>query len=126
MILRDGPYIAQVDRHDGDELMHGSVINTRAVLHFAGRDIDELKAALQDTIEDYQDWCRERGVEPEKPFSGTLSLRLDPELHRRVAEKAALAGQSINQFIADRLAEVAYTLALEAGHRTVTCNTHPR
>jgi predicted HicB family RNase H-like nuclease len=107
MILKHEGYIAEVGYEDGDELMHGSVVNARAVLHFAGRNIDELKAAFVDTIADYREWCRERGVEPERPYSGTLSLRLSPELHRRVAEQAAKAGESINQFIADRLEEVA-------------------
>jgi predicted HicB family RNase H-like nuclease len=36
-----------------------------------------------------------------------LSLRIPPELHKRIAEQAAKAGESINQFIAERLAEVA-------------------
>ena len=107
MILKHEGYIAEVVYEEGDELMHGVVVNARAVLHFAGRDIEELKAAFADTIEDYREWCRERGVEPERPYSGTLSLRLPPELHRRVAEQAAKAGESINQFIAERLEEVA-------------------
>jgi predicted HicB family RNase H-like nuclease len=34
-------------------------------------------------------------------------LRIAPELHRRAAERAAKAGESINQFIAERLEEVA-------------------
>ncbi len=85
----------------------GGVVNARAVLHFAGRDIEELRAAFVDTMADYREWCKERGVEPERPYSGTLSLRLSPELHRRVAEQAAKAGKSINQFIAERLEEVA-------------------
>ena len=104
MILKHDGYIAEVE---GDALMHGVVINARAVLHSAGRDIAELKAAFADTIGDYRDWRHGRGVEPEKPYSGTLSLRLSPELHRRVAEQAAKAGESINQFIAHRLEEVA-------------------
>ncbi len=83
------------------------MLNTRATLHFAGRTVEELRRAFADTIADYRDWCRERGVEPEKPYSGTLSLRITPELHRRVAEKAAQSGESINQFIAHRLEEVA-------------------
>lgn len=107
MILRHEGYIAEVGYEEGDALMHGSVVNARAVLHFAGRNIDELKSAFADTIADYRDWRQERGVEPEKPYSGTLSLRIAPELHRRVAEQAAKAGESINQFIAERLAEVA-------------------
>jgi predicted HicB family RNase H-like nuclease len=107
MILRYEGFIAEVGYEDGDELMHGTTINTRAVLHFAGKTIDEVKAAFADTIEDYRDWCRERSVEPEKPYSGTLSLRIDPRLHKRIAEKAAQAGESINQFIAGQLGKVA-------------------
>jgi len=94
MISRHEGFIAEVSYEDGDALMHGSTVNTRAVLHFAGKTVDELKAAFADTIDDYREWCKERGVEPEKPYSGTLSLRIDSELHRRIAEKAAQAGES--------------------------------
>jgi predicted HicB family RNase H-like nuclease len=107
MILRHEGFIAEVGYEDGDELMHGTTINTRAVLHFAGKTIDEVKTAFAETIANYRDWCRERGVEPEKPYSGTLSLRIDPALHKRVAEKAAQAGESINQFIAEQLGKLA-------------------
>ena len=107
MILKHDGYIADIIYEDGDETMRGATVNTRAVLHFAGRDIAELKSAFADTIEDYREWCRERGVEPEKPYSGALSLRIAPELHRRIAEKAAEAGESVNQFIAGKLEEVA-------------------
>lgn len=107
MILRHEGYIAEVTYEDGDELMHGSTINTHAVLHFSGRDIGEMRQAFTDTIADYRDWCKERGIEPEKQYSGTLSLRISPELLRRVVENAAKTGESINQFIAERLEEVA-------------------
>jgi predicted HicB family RNase H-like nuclease len=103
MILTHEGYIAKVGYEDGDQLMHGSVTNTRALLHFAGRNIDELKQAFADTIADYQAWCNERRVAPEKPYSGTLSLRIPPELHRRIAEQAAKAGESLNQFITEQL-----------------------
>jgi predicted HicB family RNase H-like nuclease len=107
MILKYEGYVAEISYEEGDATMHGATVNTRAVLHFAGRDIEELKAAFAETVTDYRDWCKERGVEPEKPYSGTLSLRIPPELHRRVAEKAALVGESINQFIAAKLSQVA-------------------
>jgi predicted HicB family RNase H-like nuclease len=107
MIFKHEGFIAEITYEEGDKLMHSSVLNTRAVLHFAGRNIGEMKKAFADTIADYRDWCSQHGVEPEKPYSGTLSLRIPPELHRRVAEKAAKTGESINQFIAERLEEVA-------------------
>jgi predicted HicB family RNase H-like nuclease len=105
-LTHDG-YIATVEIDEEAGVMHGRVINARAVLTFEGETLAELRAAFADTIEDYRDWCRERGVEPEKPYSGTLSLRISPELHRRIAEQAAKAGESINQYIADKLAESA-------------------
>ena len=106
MILKRNGCIAEVEYEERDVLMHGVVVNARAVLHFAGRDIAEPKAAFADTVADYRNWRRERGVEPEKPYSGTLSLRISPELHRRIAERAAKAGESINRFIVERLEEV--------------------
>jgi predicted HicB family RNase H-like nuclease len=104
MLLKHEGFIAEVTYEEGDALLHGSVLDTRAVLHFSGLNIGEMRQAFTDTIADYRNWCKERGVEP---YSGTLSLRISPELHRRVAEKAAKTGESINQFIAERLEEVA-------------------
>jgi predicted HicB family RNase H-like nuclease len=98
-------YVAEIEIDEDAGVMHGRTINTRAILTFEGETLAELKQAFADTIADYRDWCKERGAEPEKPYSGTLSLRLSPELHRRIAEEAAKAGESINQFIADRLKE---------------------
>ncbi len=66
MILKHDGFVAEVGYEDGDEMLHSVVVNARTILHFAGRDIDELKAAFADTIDDYRDWCKERGVEPEK------------------------------------------------------------
>jgi predicted HicB family RNase H-like nuclease len=96
-------YLATLEFDDQVGVFHGRVVNTRAVLTFEGVSTDELRAAFADTIADYVDWCAERGVEPEKPYSGTLSLRITPDLHRRVAEQAAKVGESINQFIIRRL-----------------------
>ena len=45
-------------------------------------------------VADYEEWCRGRGKEPERPYSGNLTLRMPPELHRRVAEAAARLGKS--------------------------------
>jgi predicted HicB family RNase H-like nuclease len=100
-------YIATVEIDEEANIMHGRVVNARAVLTFEGETLAELRSAFGDTVADYRDWCTERGVEPEKPYSGNISLRIPPELHRRIAEQAAKAGESLNQFIVERLAETA-------------------
>ena len=105
MILKHEGYLAEVSYVDGDELMHGTTINTRSTLHFAGLSLAELQSAFVETVAEYKGWCAERGVVPEKGYSGTLYLRLSPELHKRVAEVASTQGESINQYIAEKLEE---------------------
>jgi predicted HicB family RNase H-like nuclease len=102
-LLRYKDYLATIELDPDAGLFHGEVINTRAVLTFQGRSIDELNAAFSETITDYEDWCREREKEPERPYSGSFTLRMPPDLHRRVAEAAARSGKSLNGFIKDTL-----------------------
>ena len=105
-MTHDG-YVATVELDENAGLFHGEVINTRDVLTFQGRTLDELRAAFADTIADYLDWCRERGKEPERPYSGNFTVRIPPDLHRRIATAAAKAGQSVNGFVAETLEHVA-------------------
>lgn len=43
--------------------------------------------------------CLVDGVEPAKPYSGKLNLRMSSELHSRVAAIVASTGTTINDFI---------------------------
>ncbi|HIJ64064.1 MAG TPA: type II toxin-antitoxin system HicB family antitoxin [Rhodospirillaceae bacterium] len=105
-MTHDG-YVATVELDQDAGLFHGEVINTRDVLTFQGHTFIELQTAFADTIGDYIEWCRLRGKEPERPYSGNFTVRLSPELHRRIATAAARSGKSINGFVAETLEHVA-------------------
>ena len=100
-----GVYTGVFAYDDEADLFHGEVVNVGAVLTFQGRSIDELKQALKDTVDDYLEWCKERGKEPQKPLSGNIPLRLGPQLHRDVAAAALQEKKSLNQFVRDVLAD---------------------
>lgn len=102
-LLTHQGYLATIELDEEAGLFHGEVVNTRDVPTFQGRTLDELRAAFADTIADYVAWCRERGKEPERPYSGNFTVRLSPELHRRVAAAAARNGKSVNAFVAEAL-----------------------
>ena len=65
--------------------------------------IEELEEAFRQSIDDYLEFCEEKGEEPDKPFSGRLMLRLPPNLHRKAYVNALREGKSLNQWIAERL-----------------------
>ena len=92
-------YIGDVNFDSEAHLFHGEVINTRDVITFQGKSVDELEKAFLDSVEDYLEWCKEDGVSPEKPYSGKFNLRLSPELHKEVAITAKKMKISINKFV---------------------------
>ena len=57
-------------------MFHGEVLDMRDVITFQGKSVEELEQAFRDSIDDYLEFCEERGEEPERPFSGRLMLRL--------------------------------------------------
>ena len=92
-------YIGDVKYDSDAHIFHGEVINTRDVITFQGKSVDELEKAFQDSIDDYLEWCTEDGVEPERPYSGKFNLRISPELHKEIAITAKLLKLSINRFV---------------------------
>lgn len=103
MMLEHKGYTGSAEFDDENGLFHGEVLDTRDVITFQGTSVEELELAFRESVEDYLAFCRERGEEPDKPFSGRLMLRLPPELHRRIYVEARREGKSINQWITDRL-----------------------
>jgi predicted HicB family RNase H-like nuclease len=92
-------YLGTVEYDAEAQLFHGDIINTRDVITFQGTTVEEIEKAFKDSIEDYLAWCKEEGVEPERPYSGRFNLRLPPELHKEVAIKARKLKISINSFV---------------------------
>ncbi len=96
-------YIASVEFDDKADIFHGEVINLRDVITFQGKSVVELREAFKESVEDYLSFCAERNEEPEKPFSGKLSVRISPELHRQISQTARTNRKSINNWITETL-----------------------
>ena len=105
-------YIGNVEYDDEAKIFHGEIINTKDVITFQGKSVDELEKAFQESINDYLDWCTKENVKPERPYSGKFNLRLSPELHREVAITAKRLNVSINKFVEKALEdEIKYVKA---------------
>ena len=69
------------------------------VITFQGRTVKELKKAFKESVDDYLEFCEERGEKPDKPFSGKFVVRISPELHHKVYVKAQESGKSLNSWV---------------------------
>ena len=98
-----GVYQFREPFRDEAELFHGEIVNLRDVITFQGESARELRQALQDSVDEYLEFCRERGEDPEKPFSGKIFLRLSPALHRKIFIQAKREKESVNRLITNTL-----------------------
>ncbi|MGE0087694.1 MAG: type II toxin-antitoxin system HicB family antitoxin [Desulfococcaceae bacterium] len=90
--------------YDSDmKMFSGRVANAKGVGTFYGTSTGELEQAFQETVDYYLDLCKRKGVEPEKPFSGKLSLRIPMQLHQRLYQSAREEGKSVNRWVAEQL-----------------------
>lgn len=60
-IIRYRGYIAKIEFDQEEKIFHGRVINLRDVVNFEGSSAEELIQAMQESIEDYIEFCRQRG-----------------------------------------------------------------
>lgn len=97
---------AAVKFDEDAEVFYGEIINTRDVITFQASSVEELKQAFKDSVEDYLEFCRERGEEPDEPFSGNFLLQISPELHHKLYKKAKMSGKSLNSLIEETLASI--------------------
>ena len=92
-------FVGVVEYDDEARVFSGEVINTRAVITFQGTTFDEVEKEFHASVDDYLDWCKKDGIEPEKPYSGKFNVRISPLFHSQVAIAAKKLNMSLNSFV---------------------------
>ena len=94
-------YKAQIKYDNEARIFHGEVLGIRDVITFQGTCVGELETAFIDSVDDYLDFCRERGEKPDKPFSGKFMLRINPEIHQQISQRSKEEEKSMNEWISE-------------------------
>lgn len=91
-------YSARIEYDDEDGIMIGHIAGIRDGVGFHADGVEVLKEAFHEAVDDYTATCAKIGKEPQKPYSGRVMFRVDPEVHRKAALAAELSGKSLNQW----------------------------
>ncbi len=92
-------YHATVTYDEEMGILYGEVIDTYDVITFQSKSVDELESAFQGSVDEYLNFCAERGRKPDKSFSGRLALRMAPAIHRAASAAAKVHGKSLNAWV---------------------------
>jgi predicted HicB family RNase H-like nuclease len=101
--MTHGDYIAKIDFDPEIGMFHGRITNIRSVVNFYGKSVEELQKEFETSMKVYLDVCNEKGIEPDKPYSGRLNIRMSHEKHRRFAQLAAAEGKSLNAWVLEAM-----------------------
>ena len=97
--LKYKDFIGSVAFSEPDGVFFGKIEGIDGLVNFEGESVEELVNAFHEAVDDYIAYCKEEGIEPHKSYSGSLNVRLTPDIHSRVAVLAKQTGMSINAFI---------------------------
>lgn len=103
-------YQARIEYDDDDRIFWGRLAGINDIISFHADNVEELRMAFEEAVDDYLETCAKRGKEPQKPYSGKVMFRVAPETHRRAAVAAELAGKSLNQWAEELIEEATRNL----------------
>ncbi len=98
-VLRHRDFLGSVHYSAESDCFFGRLEGLDDLVTFEGRDVDALKRAFREAVEDYLSLCRAAGRTPHRPYKGGFNVRMPAELHRKAAQKSALLGISLNRLV---------------------------
>lgn len=96
-------YTGSVEYSAEDNLLFGRLVGIRDRVLFDGEDVKTLRHNFQGAVDEYLSFCEAEGKAPDKPFKGSLNIRIPSALHRQLSLAAEHSHKSLNSVISERL-----------------------
>ena len=96
-------YTGTVEYSAEDNCLFGKVLGIRSLILYEGQSVKELKKGFEYMINGYLEDCKSEGREPEKPYKGSLNVRIGSDTHRLLAIQAQTRDMPINAYIKEIL-----------------------
>ena len=96
-------YYGSVHYSDEDRVFHGKIEFIRSLVSYEGSDVESLRKAFEEAVDDYLELCAEERRKPEKPFRGSFNVRTGSALHRKAALFAKAKGTNLNKVVTEAL-----------------------
>ena len=98
-------YNGNIEYSSSDNCFCGKVLGLpkNILIMYEGNTASELYNDFKAGVDHYLESCKEKGIDPYKPYSGTMNIRIPSEIHYRVAMLAKEKKVSINSIIRDSI-----------------------
>lgn len=97
-------YHTRIEFNAESMTLRGKIEGINDYIDFEADSIDEVEKEFHSAVDDYLEFCAEVGKEPEKEYKGSFNVRINPELHRKMALCAFKNGNSLNSEVEKAIA----------------------
>lgn len=96
-------YAARIEYSGDDECFVGRIAGIKDVVGFHGDSVAEMRQHFEEAVDDYLATCERLGRLAQQPASGSVLVRMEPELHQAIAARADASGKSMNNWVVEGL-----------------------
>ena len=89
-------YHAKIEFDSEDLVLRGKIEGIKDLVNFESTDISTVEEEFHAAVDDYLEFCKEVGKEPDKEYRGTFNIRISPDLHKKLAIVAMQNGDTLN------------------------------
>jgi len=96
-------YFGSVEYSEEDDVLFGRIIGISDRITYEGDSVKTLREDFILAVEDYLELCKELGKEPAKAYKGSFNVRIEPELHQRLAHYSSINDKSLNTIVGEAI-----------------------
>ena len=98
-ILEYKGYHTSIEFDTESLVLRGKIEGINDYVNFESDDPKLIEQEFKAAVDDYLVFCQEVGKEPDKEYKGTFNIRIQPELHKKLALLAYKSGESLNSVV---------------------------
>lgn len=98
-ILEYKGYYTEIKFSTEDKVLYGKIEFIDDLINFESETVKGIEEEFHSAVDDYIEYCKLVGKEPQKPYKGSFNVRVSPELHKKAANESLKRGCSLNAFV---------------------------
>lgn len=98
-VLEYKGYQTKVEYDAESNILYGKIEGIRDLINFEAENVREIENSFHEAVDDYLKFCEEVGKSPDKAYNGQFNVRIDPQLHKKLAMLAFRCGESLNKAV---------------------------
>ncbi len=81
------------------KMLIGTIEGINDLVYFESKSTDNIEQEFHIAVDHYLDYCKANSIEPDKAYKGSFNVRIDCDLHKKLADFAFKVGNSLNSVV---------------------------